>query len=39
LLGFEFGKRIGLLFGKWAQAAGGVTLIGIGGKILFEHIF
>ncbi len=39
LLGFEFGKRIGLVFEKWAQITGGAVLILIGVKILLEHIF
>jgi putative Mn2+ efflux pump MntP len=39
LAGFEFGKRIGRLFEKWAQIAGGLILIALGVKILLEHIF
>jgi putative Mn2+ efflux pump MntP len=38
LAGFEFGRRIGLLLEKWAQIAGGIILIGIGLKILLEHL-
>jgi putative Mn2+ efflux pump MntP len=38
LLGFEFGKRIGKLFEKWAQIIGGIVLISIGTKILLEHL-
>jgi putative Mn2+ efflux pump MntP len=38
LTGFEFGRRIGRLFKKSAQAAGGLILIGIGVKILLEHL-
>jgi putative Mn2+ efflux pump MntP len=38
LLGFEFGKRIGKLFEKWAQIIGGTVLILIGTKILLEHL-
>jgi putative Mn2+ efflux pump MntP len=38
LCGFEFGRRIGLALEKWAQAAGGLALIGIGVKILAEHL-
>lgn len=38
LLGFEFGKRIGALFEKWAQIIGGIVLILIGIKILLEHL-
>ena len=39
LCGFEFGRRIGLALEKWAQAAGGLMLIGIGVKIVAEHLF
>ncbi|MDR1902859.1 MAG: manganese efflux pump MntP family protein [Treponema sp.] len=38
LTGFEFGRRIGLVFGKWAQSVGGLVLIGIGLKIVLEHL-
>jgi putative Mn2+ efflux pump MntP len=38
LTGFEFGRRIGVLLKKWAAVAGGLTLIGIGTKILIEHL-
>ncbi|MDR0878537.1 MAG: manganese efflux pump MntP family protein [Treponema sp.] len=38
LTGFEFGRHIGLLFEKWAEAAGGLILIGLGVKILIEHL-
>jgi putative Mn2+ efflux pump MntP len=37
LTGFEFGRRIGLVFEKGAQITGGLILIGIGVKILVEH--
>ena len=36
--GFIFGKRIGLLFGRFAQIAGGLTLIAIGARILAAHL-
>jgi len=36
--GFFFGKKLGLLFGLWAEIAGGGVLIGIGARILFSHI-
>jgi putative Mn2+ efflux pump MntP len=39
LAGFAFGRRLGLLFEKWAGTAGGLILIGIGVKILLEHLF
>lgn len=38
LIGCEFGKRIGARFERWAEVAGGVALIGIGIKILVEHL-
>lgn len=38
LIGCEFGKRIGARFERWAEVAGGVALIGIGAKILVEHL-
>jgi putative Mn2+ efflux pump MntP len=37
-LGFEFGRRLGRLFEKWAGLAGGLALIGVGIKILVEHL-
>jgi len=39
LLGCEFGKRIGSRLERWAEVAGGVALIGIGLKILLEHLY
>jgi putative Mn2+ efflux pump MntP len=36
--GFEFGRRLGRLFEKWAGVAGGLMLIGVGTKILIEHL-
>ncbi|MDR2760116.1 MAG: manganese efflux pump MntP family protein [Spirochaetaceae bacterium] len=38
LTGFGFGKRLGRLFGKWAERAGGLILIAIGLKILLDHL-
>ncbi|MBP1628485.1 MAG: rane protein yebN [Holophagaceae bacterium] len=38
LVGCEFGKRIGAKFERWAEIAGGLILLGIGGKILLEHL-
>jgi putative Mn2+ efflux pump MntP len=38
LCGFEFGRRLGHLFRKGARIAGGLILIGIGVKILAEHL-
>jgi len=37
-IGTEFGKRIGVKFERWAEIAGGAVLIGIGAKILVEHL-
>lgn len=39
LIGFFTGKKIGEIFEKKAELAGGLILIIIGVKILFEHIF
>jgi putative Mn2+ efflux pump MntP len=39
MAGFELGRRIGLFFEKIAQIAGGLILIGLGIKIVMEHIF
>ena len=38
LVGFEAGRLIGNVLGKWAGIAGGLVLIGIGVKILVEHL-
>jgi Predicted membrane protein len=38
LVGTEFGKRIGAKFERWATLAGGIALVGIGAKILVEHL-
>jgi putative Mn2+ efflux pump MntP len=35
--GFQFGKKIGVIFETGSQVAGGIILIGIGAKILLEH--
>jgi putative Mn2+ efflux pump MntP len=37
-LGFHFGKKIGTVFETGSQLVGGIILIGIGTKILLEHI-
>lgn len=39
LCGVIIGCRFGNIFGKKAEIAGGIILIGIGIKILLEHIF
>lgn len=36
--GFGIGRRVGVILEKWAGLAGGLILIGIGVKILFEHL-
>lgn len=36
-IGVLFGRYLGEKFGRYAEAAGGVVLIGIGIKILVEH--
>ena len=36
--GFYIGRKVSGLIGKWAEIAGGIILIGIGLKILLEHI-
>ncbi len=38
-IGVIFGKNIGTKFGKIAEIFGGLVLIGIGLKILVEHLF
>ncbi|MDR0400001.1 MAG: manganese efflux pump MntP family protein [Treponema sp.] len=38
LAGFEFGRRLGGIFERWAGLAGGLMLIGVGLKILLEHL-
>ena len=39
MIGIGMGKRYGWLFGKKAEIIGGIVLIGIGIKILIEHLF
>lgn len=38
LLGCEFGKKLGARFERWATLVGGIVLVGIGAKILIEHV-
>jgi putative Mn2+ efflux pump MntP len=38
LLGCEFGRRLGSRFEGWAELAGGLVLVGIGLKLLLEHL-
>jgi len=37
-IGFITGRKAGNLFGRWADLAGGVILIGIGLRILITHL-
>ena len=37
ILGLEFGSRIGMMFSKKIEIAGGIVLIGIGIKIVLDH--
>lgn len=37
-LGVMVGRLLGKVAGRWAEAIGGVLLIGIGAFILFEHL-
>ena len=37
LIGFEFGSRMGMIFGKRIRVLGGIILIVIGIRILAEH--
>jgi manganese efflux pump family protein len=36
--GLHLGKRLGTVFGKRMEVVGGLVLIGIGVKILFDHV-
>jgi putative Mn2+ efflux pump MntP len=38
MAGMVFGKRLGKVMGKKVEMAGGIILIGIGVKILMEHL-
>lgn len=38
LAGMLLGRRVGLLWGKHMEVAGGLVLCGLGCKILFEHL-
>lgn len=37
-MGVMVGRLAGRIVGRWAEAAGGALLIGIGSMILFEHL-
>ena len=38
IVGFLLGKKAGDLIGRWAEAIGGIILIGIGLRILITHL-
>jgi manganese efflux pump family protein len=38
MVGFRLGKSLGSVFGKSAELVGGIVLIGMGIKILIEHL-
>ncbi len=38
MVGFRMGKSLGSVFGRRAELIGGLVLIGIGTKILIEHL-
>jgi manganese efflux pump family protein len=38
MIGFRMGKSLGYLFGRRAELIGGLVLIGIGTKILMDHL-
>ena len=38
IIGMELGKRFGALLGRRMEVVGGIILIGIGVKILVEHL-
>jgi manganese efflux pump family protein len=38
MVGFRMGKSLGSVFGRRAEFVGGLVLIGIGTKILLEHL-
>lgn len=37
-IGVMVGRVLGKVAGRWAEAVGGVLLIGVGAGILFEHL-
>lgn len=38
IAGFVIGGRVGALLGRWAGVLGGLILIGIGTRVLIEHL-
>ncbi|MGI5863577.1 MAG: manganese efflux pump MntP family protein [Myxococcales bacterium] len=39
VVGMVLGRRVGMLAGQWVEVAGGFVLIGIGVKIVVEHLY
>jgi hypothetical protein len=39
LLGILIGRKVGEILGRWAGVLGGLILIGIGMRVLVEHLF
>jgi putative Mn2+ efflux pump MntP len=37
-IGIAFGSRLGRRWGRWSQVVGGLVLIGIGVRIVIEHL-
>jgi putative Mn2+ efflux pump MntP len=37
MVGTEFGKRLGVVFERWSELAGGVILIGIGANLVIQQ--
>jgi len=37
-IGVMVGRVLGSIAGRWAEAVGGLLLIGIGSVILYEHL-
>ena len=38
IIGMAFGREVGARCGRWAEVTGGLVLLGIGLKILIEHL-
>jgi putative Mn2+ efflux pump MntP len=38
ILGFVIGRKVGEMLGRWAGVLGGLILIGIGMRVLIEHL-
>ena len=37
-VGMRIGKQVGTHLGQWAERIGGIVLIAIGGKVLFDYL-